>query len=125
MHDEVFSLQKESMLERNLDAMLALMFFSFLLSLFIGSGAILIITWDLSVLVVSSSLGAISLFLYIPQLLAFFLTGLAGALLSFAVVHHEWKSQGFYVVMRDSFSLLGISAGLIFVSYFLSPFLNL
>jgi hypothetical protein len=110
MQSSVFSLQQERVLEdRSFESLIALMFFSFLLSLVLGAGAILIIAWDISSLVVSSALGPAGFLVYLPQLFALFLAGLAGALLSFAVIHHEWKSHGFKLVLKDSFSLLGIS----------------
>lgn len=119
MNESIFSLQKAQAGERSLDEMLALVLFSFLLSLFLGAGAILIITWDISTLVVSSNIGPMALIGYLPELFAFFLTGLAGALLSFALVHHEWKSPGFFAVLRDSGILLGLSFVLIILSHFL------
>ncbi len=104
--ESVFSLQTQYASERSHEAALALMLFAFALSLFLGAGAILIISWDVSALV-ASSLGSPGAFLlYLPQLLAFFLTGLAGALLSFAVIRHEWRSRGFFKVIGDSVKLM-------------------
>lgn len=104
---------------RSLEVIMGLMLLSFALSLFLGAGAILIVTWDLSSLVVRSALGPMGLLVYIPQLLAFFLTGLAGALLSFAIVRHEWRSHNFFTVLKDSAKLLVLSLALVLIYPFL------
>jgi hypothetical protein len=44
---------------------------------------------------------------------------MAGALLSFAAVRHEWRSHGFFKVMKDSLILLAISLLLVPASSFL------
>ncbi len=103
---------------RGLDTTLGLMLICFALSLFLGAGAILIIAWDISSLA-AGGFGSMGLLGYMPQLLGFFLTGMAGALLSFAIVRHEWKSPGFLIVIKDSLKLLGLSLALMVFSYFL------
>ena len=115
--EAVFGLQS-SVTERDVGTLLAIMLACFILSLFLGAGAILIMTWDVSSLVVSlpAHLGFLA---YLPELVAFFLAGLAGALLSFAVMRHEWRSHSFWIVAKDSAVLLAISLLLIPVSSFL------
>lgn len=118
--EAVFSLQLESVSHaRTVGTMLGVMALCFALSLFLGAGAILIIVWDLSSLVAQSTPGHISFLAYLPQLLGFFLTGLSGALLSFAIMKHEWRSHAFFIVLKDSLALLGISVLLVAVPYFL------
>lgn len=107
--------------ERGLDKLFSLMLICFILSLFLGAGAILIISWDLSILVIGSEIAHLSFVLYLPQLLAFFLTGLAGVLLSFAIVKHEWRGKAFFVVAKDSMILLAFALVLTPLSYFLLP----
>jgi len=118
--EAVFSLQLESVLHpRTAETMLSIMVLCFALSLFLGAGVMLIIVWDLSSLVVASVPGHISFLAYLPQLLGFFLTGLSGALLSFAIVKHEWRSHAFFIVLKDSLILLGISVLLVALTSFL------
>jgi len=118
--EAVFSFQESYLAEsRGLDVLIGLMLLCFALSLFLGAGAILIIAWDVSSLVAGSSLGPMGFLPYLPQLLAFFLTGLAGTLLSFAIIRHEWRSRAFFIVFRDSMRLLGMSLLLIIVASFL------
>jgi len=117
--EAVFSLQLDYVGEtRTLDNLLGLMLLCFILSLFFGAGALLIIAWDISTLVIGSSTGSNFLF-HLPQLLAFFLTGLSGTLLSFAIVRHEWRSHSFFVVVKDSILLLIFSLLFIALSHFL------
>ncbi len=104
---------------RELGTVVGLMLFCFLLSLFLGAGAVLIIAWDVSLLVVDATQGIAAFLAYMPQLFAFFLAGLAGAILSFAIIRHEWRSHAFFFVVRDSLVLLMISVLLIPVSTFL------
>jgi len=115
--EAVFGLQS-SVEERGTGTLLAIILACFALSLFLGTGAILIMTWDVSSLVVTLPMH-LGFFAYLPQLVAFFLAGLAGALLSFAIMRHEWRSHSFWIVAKDSGVLLAISLLLIPVSGFL------
>ena len=116
--EAVFGLQS-SVLERDMTMLLSMMVLCFLFSLLLGVGAILIIVWDVSSLAIGSTPGHIGFVAYLPQLMGFFLAGLAGALLSFAVLRHEWRGLGFMLVFRDSLVLLAISLLLTPVSSFL------
>jgi hypothetical protein len=117
--EAVFDLQMEYVGQpRDMDTLLGLMLICFVLSLFMGAGALLIIAWDISSLVVGTSTEA-NFLLYLPQLLALFLTGLAGTLLSFAIVHHEWRSKSFFVVVKDSLVLLLFSLVFVAISHLL------
>jgi hypothetical protein len=114
--EAVFSMQESGIEERGYSKIGILIGISFLLSLFLGAGAILIIAWDMSSLVV---MGPDHMLAYLPQLVSYFLAGMAGVLLSFAVIRHEWRSHGFFKVMRDSLILLVISLLLVPASSFL------
>lgn len=117
----VFKLQIASIEEpRAVHTGLGLMLFAFLLSLFFGTGALLIIVWDVSALVVTSAtISPMNFLLHLPKLLAFFLTGLSGTLLSVAVVRHEWCSHSFTRVFKDSVRLLLLAVALYLLTYFL------
>jgi hypothetical protein len=117
----VFKLQIASIEElRGVHTGLGLMLFAFVLSLFFGTGALLIIVWDVSTLVVASAVvSPINFLLHLPKLLAFFLTGLSGALLSVAIVRHEWCSHSFTKVFKDSLRLLLLAMAIYLLTYFL------
>jgi hypothetical protein len=118
--EAVFDLQSKYLeTPRNLEIILGLMLICFILSLFLGAGAIFIITWDISSLVISATPGHLGFLAYMPQLLSFFLAGLSGAMLSFAIIKHEWRSHGLFSVLKDSFILFTIALILAILSYFL------
>lgn len=119
--EAVFSLQSAySGIDRGPAEFFALILFCFALSVVLGAGAILIIALDVSTLIVGSTPGHMGFFLYLPQLLAFFLTGLSGALLSFAIVRHEWRSHCFLLVVKDSLILLGAALLIALITVFIA-----
>lgn len=113
----------------NFKVMLFCIFFSF----FYGAGAIFILTWNASVISVAigtffrtniseyaSSLGlvkiagyfhifSLSLLRYfihgLPEILAYFIGGLAGGIISVAVIRHDFGTRTFRRIMRDAFDL--------------------
>jgi len=117
-------------LSNNLKVLIFCIFFSF----FYGAGAIFILTWNASVIsaaigsffrtnisTYASALGftkaagyfhiySISLLRYflhgIPEILGYFIGGLAGGIISVAVIRHDFGSKLFKHVIRDSFSLI-------------------
>jgi len=116
--EAVFSLQSQNAAsQRDAWTIFSLMLICFVLSLSLGAGVILIIAWELSSFVVELALGGAIIHIYLPQLIGFFLTGLSGALLSFAIVRHEWRSRAFFVVLKDSLLVLGLSLLIIAASF--------
>ena len=113
----------------NFKVMLFCIFFSF----FYGAGAIFILTWNASVISAAigtffrshisdyaSSLGlvkvagyfhiySLSLLRYfghgLPEILAYFIGGLAGGIISVAVIRHDFGTQTFRKIVRDAFDL--------------------
>ncbi len=113
----------------NFKVMLFCIFFSF----FYGAGAIFILTWNASVISAAigtffrthisdyaSSLGfvkaagyfhiySLSLIRYfihgLPEILAYFIGGLAGGIISVAVIRHDFGTQTFRKIVRDAFDL--------------------
>lgn len=113
----------------NFKVMLFCMFFSF----FYGAGAIFILTWNASVISAAigtffrtyigeytSSLGlfkiagyfhiySLSLLRYfihgLPEILGYFIGGLAGGIISVAVIRHDFGTQAFRKIVRDAFDL--------------------
>lgn len=128
------------------------MIFCILFSFVFGSGAIFILTWNASVIgtaignFIRTGLAAVSetaglsgighyfqiisfgLFRYaihgIPEILAYFVAGLAGGIISIAVIKHDFRNRKFEHVLLDSADLLLISIGLIFLAAILEVFVT-
>jgi len=110
-----------------------------LLSLALGTGAIYILTWNASVIgavigdfarslisgyaglgnlagisayfvAVPMSFGKL-IFHGLPEMLAYFIAGIAGGILSIAATHHEGKAIKY--VVKDAIQLLGVAIGLL------------
>ncbi len=117
------------------------LFFCLLFAFFYGFGAIFILTWNASVIGVAigdtirSSLGvgfisnvSVSLMRYlvhgIPEIAAYFTAGLAGGIISIAVINHDIKSTNFKRIIQDSTGLIAISLGLIVTAAILEVFIS-
>jgi len=113
-----------------------------LLSFALGSGAIFILTWNASIIAVAVGASARNLISYyaglgslagvaayfhaLPlslsqlifhgslEIVAYFIGGLAGGILSVAITHHQGKAT--QLVIKDSAMLLGVAAGLIILA---------
>ncbi len=126
----------ESILDIILLNNLKVMFFSFLLSFMIGAGAIYILSWNASILAVylasflnkglplkfyERSLGIIP---HAPfEIVAYFLAGMAGGILSVGLLREHIKSKEFMLVFRDSLILLGLAVLAVFIGAFLEVFI--
>jgi uncharacterized membrane protein SpoIIM required for sporulation len=116
---------------------LRVLVFCILFSFFYGAGAIFILTWNASVISVAmgsffrnnislyaGAIGmqklagyfhifSISIFRYmvhgIPEILAYFIGGLAGGIISVAVIRHDLRDKSFRKIVFDSTSLVAIS----------------
>ena len=140
-----------SIISNNLKVLLFAIFFSF----FYGAGAIFVLTWNASVIAAAtgifirknlgelafnfglSNLGSyfqivsIGVFRYLThgifEILAYFIGGLAGGLISVAIIRHSLESKEFRHVLIDAIDLSIIAAILIFfaafVEVFITPFL--
>jgi len=132
----------ETILFNNLNVTIFCILFSFLY----GVGAIFILIWNAAVIGVAmgnfirSNLGTyahllgfdkianylsvltIGLFKYsihgIPEILAYFTAGLAGGIISIAVIKHDFNSRKFEHILIDSADLILISIGLIIIAAF-------
>jgi uncharacterized membrane protein SpoIIM required for sporulation len=102
---------------------LKVMVFSLLFSFFYGFGAIFILTWNASVIgaaignYIRSAVGisyfsavSIGLVRYlihgVPEILAYFCAGLAGGIISIAVVRHDFGGDKFKHILIDSLDLV-------------------
>lgn len=120
---------------------LKVMAFSLLFSFFYGFGAIFILSWNASIIgaaignFVRNSVGgsyfaiiSLGLLRYlihgIPEILAYFTAGLAGGIVSIAIVRHDFGGEKFKHVIRDSFDLVIGAILLLFVAALLEIFVT-
>jgi len=132
----------------NIRVLLFCIFFSF----FYGAGAIFILTWNASVIgtaignyvrigiasiasesgfvKVGSYFGIYSLGLLryaihgIPEILAYFLAGLAGGIISVAVIRHDFGSNSFKRILTDSVNLIIASIIVVFIAALLEVYVT-
>jgi uncharacterized membrane protein SpoIIM required for sporulation len=117
------------------------MLFCLLFAFFYGFGAIYILTWNASVIgaaigdAIRSNIGtgyfsviSAGLMRYlthgIPEIAAYFTAGLAGGIISIAVINHDFKSDRFRHIFVDSFDLIAVSIGLLIVAAMLEVFVS-
>jgi uncharacterized membrane protein SpoIIM required for sporulation/energy-converting hydrogenase Eha subunit E len=100
---------------------LSVLFLSFLFSFIFGAGAVFILAWNASVLsaaigMAAKSIGGfkalpLAVLMFFPhgslEILAYFIGGIAGGLVSAAIVRR--RSPRFSFILKDSFQLIGIS----------------
>jgi len=117
------------------------MIFCLLFSFFYGSGAIFILTWNASVIgtaIGSFVRGSIShgffpifsagLLRYlthgIPEIIAYFMAGLAGGIISVAVIRHEFGSERFKHILVDSVDLVTVAVFVLFLASLIEVFIT-
>ncbi len=125
--------------------------FSVLFSLLYGAGAMFILAWNASViatamgafirdhLITSSQisipvllgntkafyLGVLRYMIHgTPEILAYFVGGLAGGILSFAIMRREFKTSNAEKIIFDSSNLILIAVGLLLLAAFLEVFVT-
>jgi uncharacterized membrane protein SpoIIM required for sporulation len=120
---------------------LLVMLFSLLFAFFYGAGAIFILTWNASVIgaavgnLVSNSIGKsyftilpYSLLRYsihgIPEMLAYFMAGLAGSIISIAIIRHDFGSGKFKHILKDSLDLIFLAVIVLFIAALLEVFVT-
>ncbi len=131
---------------------LRVLFFCLFFAFFYGAGAILILTWNASVIaaalgnffrtqlaVASKATGmattgmyfhvtALSLGRYmihgIPEILAYFVGGLAGGIISVAVIRHDFRTKNFQKIIMDSSSLILIAILILVAAAFIETFIT-
>jgi uncharacterized membrane protein SpoIIM required for sporulation len=137
-----------AVLVNNLKVLLFVLLFSFIY----GAGAIFILTWNASVVAVAigntarkaiegyaSSAGITGVSAYfagfslgllrymihgIPEIGAYFVGGLAGGMISVAVLRHEFMDQKFNRVLYDCSNLILLAIGLLLVAGVLETFVS-
>jgi uncharacterized membrane protein SpoIIM required for sporulation len=107
---------------------LRVMGLSFILSFILGSGAIIILAWNASILALYLSsffrqglmeefmIRSISLIPHAPiEIAAYFLAGISGGILSVGVIREKIFSKEFALVFRDSLILMALSVAAVLV----------
>ncbi len=131
----------------NVKVMLFALFFSFMY----GSGAIFILSWNASVIgaaaakfieqhtigIAGTGIGMIGGYTYaigltiiryaihgIPEILSYFIAGLAGGILSFALMRKDYRHPNFENILLDVSDLLFIAVGVLLVAGILEVFVT-
>lgn len=111
----------ENILEKIILNNLKVMLFSFALSFIFGTGALWILSWNASVLAVylasfakkgllASLYATTGIFPHtLIEVLAYFLAGIAGGILSVGIIREKIKSKEFLLVFKDSLLMLAIA----------------
>ena len=113
--------------------------FTLVFSLIFGAGAIFILAWNASVIsaaigifsessLINLPLGLARYMIHgVPEIGAYFVAGLAGGMISVAVIRYELFDSKFNKVMWDSLHLIILSAALLLgaavIEVFISPFI--
>jgi uncharacterized membrane protein SpoIIM required for sporulation len=122
---------------------LKVLFFSILFAFFYGAGAIFILTWNASVIgtaigdfAKNKLIGVSTYFFSIPiaigrymthgvfEILAYFVGGLAGGIISVAIINHDINSDKFRIIIRDSLDLIMLSIILLVIAALIEVFVT-
>ncbi|MEK6856399.1 MAG: stage II sporulation protein M [Nanoarchaeota archaeon] len=132
----------------NIKVMIFCIMFAFLF----GAGAIFILTWNASVIAAAigtfirnnvasyaeaaglgkltgyfhvSSIGLMRYMIHgIPEILAYFAAGLAGGIISIAVIRHDFGSKNFNKILYDSMDLIVIAILVLFIAALIEVFIT-
>ena len=120
---------------------LLVMVLALLFAFFYGVGAIFILTWNASIMgaavgnFVNSNIGSsyftsipIGLLGYsihgLPEMLAYFMAGLAGSIISVAIIRHDFGSGKFRHILIDSLDMIFLSVLVLFIAALLEVFVT-
>jgi len=112
-----------------------------LFSLFYGVGSLFVLTWNATVVATaiglfvreqthlsvatSASLGLLRyLFHGLPEMLAYFIGGLAGGIISIAVIRHDFEPQKTKLILRDAAGLFALSIGILLLAALVEVFIT-
>jgi len=111
---------------------LRVMALSFVLSFLIGSGAVIILAWNASILalylasfvrkglITEFVVRTVALIPHAPiEILAYFLAGIAGGIISVGLIREKIFSKEFFLVFRDSLILLALAVIAVFLGAFI------
>jgi uncharacterized membrane protein SpoIIM required for sporulation len=60
----------------------------------------------------------------IPEILAYFIGGLAGGIISIAIIRHDFGTKKFETILLDSADLILLSVGVLFIASILEVFVT-
>ena len=121
------------------------MIFCIIFAFIYGFGAIFILTWNASVIGTAignfvrsnvlttnighyfeiTSLGILRYMVHgVPEILAYFIAGLAAGIISIAIINHDFRSKKFQHVLLDSTDLLLLALGVLFIAALLEAFVT-
>ena len=117
--------------------------FTILFAFFYGAGTIFILTWNASVIGVAigdfarQKISVFSeYFIMLPlaigrymthgffEILAYFIGGLAGGIISVAIINHDARSEKFRIILKDSFDLILIAIAVLIIAAFIEVFIT-
>lgn len=110
--------------------------FTLIFSLIFGAGAIFILSWNASVIgaaigIFSKSnlnnlpLGLVRYMIHgIPEIGAYFISAMAGGIISVAVINHDFRSGKFWTVLQDSLDLFILSIVVLFIAALMEVFVT-
>jgi stage II sporulation protein M len=122
---------------------LKVLFFAILFAFFYGAGAIFILTWNASV--IGAAIGDFakekiavlsSYFFAVPiaigrymthgifEILAYFIGGLAGGIISTAIINHDINTDKFKTIMKDSLDLILLSIVMLILAALVEVFIT-
>ena len=115
---------------------LRVMTLAFLLSFLIGTGAIIILSWNASILALYLAnfvrqgliedflVRSLSIIPHAPiEILAYFLAGIGGGILSVGIIREKIKSKEFILVFRDSLLMMGLAVLSVVIGAYVEVFL--
>jgi stage II sporulation protein M len=110
--------------------------FTIIFSLIFGAGAIFILAWNATVIsaaigifiksnIASLPLGIMRYMIHgLPEIAAYFISALAGGILSVAVIRHDFKSDRFWSIMEDVLTLIILSLVILFIAALIEVFIT-
>lgn len=110
--------------------------FCILFSLVFGAGSIFILTWNATVIATAMGIFAESnlmdlpssfiryLIHGIPEIAAYFTAGLAGGIISVAVIRHNFGHERFWHILQDSLDLILLSFAILFAAAMIEVFIT-
>ncbi len=110
--------------------------FCILFSLAFGAGAIFILTWNATVIATAMGIFAESRLVDLPaafarylihgtpEIAAYFTAGLAGGIISVAIIRHNFEHERFWHILQDSLDLIIFSFIILFLAALIEVFIT-
>lgn len=110
--------------------------FTLVFSLIFGAGVIFILAWNASVIAAAIGiftqskltelpLGLLRYMIHgIPEIAAYFITALAGGIVSVAVIRHEFGSENFWEILQDALNLIIVAVIVLFLGALIEVFIT-